>query len=85
MLSGETAIGEFPVETVQMMRQIILQAENFIAIDKTCKRRFAERDFDPSLQKDSSGTTLGFSIGRAARKLAEEAPNITHPQLTCEG
>jgi pyruvate kinase len=27
MLSGETAVGKYPVETVRMMRQIILQAE----------------------------------------------------------
>lgn len=72
MLSGETAIGEFPVETVQMMRQVILQAEHFLRSDPQMRRRFNDRDFDPNLQKDSSGTTLGFSIGRAARKLAEE-------------
>jgi len=29
MLSGETAIGQFPVETVQMMKRIILSAEQY--------------------------------------------------------
>jgi len=72
MLSGETAIGEFPSETVTMMRQIILQAEHTLRTDPQSRRRFNDRDFDPNLQKDSSGTTLGFTIGRAARRIAEE-------------
>ena len=29
MLSGESAIGQFPVETVQMMKKIILSAEQY--------------------------------------------------------
>ncbi|OGW82924.1 MAG: hypothetical protein A2Z83_02930 [Omnitrophica bacterium GWA2_52_8] len=32
MLSGETAIGEHPVETVQMMAKIILEAESYVRI-----------------------------------------------------
>ncbi len=33
MLSGETAVGRFPVETVRMMRQIILHAESSLDYD----------------------------------------------------
>ncbi|KAH3743495.1 pyruvate kinase [Pelomyxa schiedti] len=72
MLSGETAMGEFPIETVSMMRKIILQAEQFLAVDTYTKRGFDTRSFDARLQKDITGTTLGFSLGRAACQIAAE-------------
>ncbi|MHC4395090.1 MAG: pyruvate kinase [Planctomycetota bacterium] len=42
MLSGETAVGRFPVQTVQMMNQIIKFTEQFLKYKKTTK----EVDFD---------------------------------------
>ncbi len=42
MLSGETAVGQYPVETVQMMNQIIKFTEQFLKYKKTIK----EVDFD---------------------------------------
>ncbi len=42
MLSGETAVGQYPVETVKMMNQIIKFTEQFLKYKKTIK----EVDFD---------------------------------------
>ncbi|MHC4911512.1 MAG: pyruvate kinase [Planctomycetota bacterium] len=42
MLSGETAVGRYPVETVRMMNQIIKFTEQFLKYKKTIK----EVDFD---------------------------------------
>ena len=42
MLSGETAVGQYPVETVQMMNQIIKFTEQFLKYKKTIK----DVDFD---------------------------------------
>lgn len=79
MLSGETAVGKYPVETVAMMKQIIVDAEAqpmsayTIAFSKVANivekhRKSAE----PQLLIDSSGTTVGAALGRVAHLLAEE-------------
>lgn len=39
MLSGETAAGKYPVESVQMMAQIALKTENSSAFEEAMKRR----------------------------------------------
>ena len=71
MLSGESAAGEFPIEAVKMMKKVILEAEESLRSGKT-KVSLVPTDFDPTLQLDSSGTSLGFSLGRAAVNLAKE-------------
>jgi len=42
MLSGETAAGKYPVESVQMMAQIAMKTENSPAFDEAMKRRNLE-------------------------------------------
>lgn len=59
MLSGETAIGLYPIETVKMMKSIILEAE----------AKFSYREF---FHKDSKRDfhDISFSIAQAAVKTA---------------
>lgn len=52
MLSGETAIGQFPVETVQMMKKIILSSERYFVTTAT----------DAGVEKDI-GSNVNSSIG----------------------
>lgn len=68
MLSGETAAGEFPTETVAMMKNIIVETEYHLREGKL--PQFKADTFDPSHQKDSSGKITGFSVGKCAHLLA---------------
>jgi pyruvate kinase len=63
MLSGETAIGNFPIQTVEMMKKIIADAES--------KEMFF--NFDNWEILDSSRTKFGMSIAKAAMALARES------------
>lgn len=62
MLSGETAIGEFPLKTVQMMDSIICQSEEHSA-------EWSRLDLD---RTDDSSHDDAVSITRAARELARD-------------
>jgi pyruvate kinase len=62
MLSGETAIGKFPVKSVQMMASIICQSEEHID-------EWGRSTFDPT---EDSTQDDAVSITRAARELAHE-------------
>lgn len=62
MLSGETAVGKYPIETVRMMREIVLDAEE--------QRSFY--NFDDWNILDSSSSRMGMSIGKSARVLSRE-------------
>ena len=74
MLSGETAAGEFPTETVRMMRQIIRETEFHLREGK--KSQFHPHEFDPTRQRDSSGSTFGFAVGQAAHVLAQSTDAV---------
>ena len=62
MLSGETAIGKFPVKTVQMMSSIILQSEEHI-------EEWGRSYLDPTEDSDHDDAV---SITRAAAELAHD-------------
>ncbi|MEE8357280.1 MAG: pyruvate kinase, partial [Anaerolineales bacterium] len=62
MLSGETAIGKFPVKTVQMMVSIIEQSENHM-------EEWGQSYFDPT---EDAVHDNAVSITRAARELAHD-------------
>ncbi|MCK4490765.1 MAG: pyruvate kinase, partial [Anaerolineales bacterium] len=62
MLSGETAIGKFPVKTVQMMSSIIQQSEDHID-------EWGHSYFDPT---EDAIHDNAVSITRAARELAHD-------------
>ena len=62
MLSGETAAGKYPIETVEMMRKIIMDAES--------KEMFF--NFDDWAILDKNRTKFGMSVAKAATSLAKE-------------
>jgi pyruvate kinase len=63
MLSGETAMGQYPIQTVEMMKKIIADAES--------KEMFF--NFDDWDILDSNRTKFGMSIAKAAMALARES------------
>jgi len=63
MLSGETAMGKYPIQTVEMMKKIIADAEG--------KEMFF--NFENWEILDSSRTKFGMSIAKAAMALARES------------
>ncbi len=60
MLSGETSIGEYPVETIQMMDRIIVEAEDHL-------KEWGHSSMSSSISSDDA-----VSITRAARELAHD-------------
>ena len=61
MLSGETAMGDFPVKTVQMMDKIARSTEKSLDYKAICERRMAYPTHDTT-----------EAIGEAAAKLAQD-------------
>lgn len=74
MLSGETAIGKYPVESVEMMDSIIRQAE---ANSERWGKTVSDRDLD---QKSDA-----VSITRAAKALAKDRNVVTIIVFTQSG
>jgi pyruvate kinase len=62
MLSGETAMGSFPIKTVEMMKKIIIDAEK--------QEQFF--NFDNWKILDSNLTKFGMSIAKSAMALAKD-------------
>ena len=74
MLSGETASGRYPVETVRMMGQIIQEAE------KTPKSRMSIKDMDLGRLEDS--IMIGASL--IAEKIgAKRIFSVTESGSSC--
>jgi pyruvate kinase len=86
MLSGETSVGKYPVETVKMMREIILNAEQHFTTNENIKFQVPEtlddNLFDSVLkgitlvakQINASAIVVFTYKGRAARGLAKFRP-----------
>jgi len=62
MLSGETSMGKYPIESVRIMREIAADAE---------RQKFFY-NFDDWAILDSSSSKLGMSLGKAARMFADQ-------------
>jgi len=86
MLSGETSVGKYPVETVKMMHEIIINAEQHFIMNENIKfqvpEAFEENLFDSVLKGITSvaeqikaNAIVVFTYkGRAARGLAKFRP-----------
>jgi pyruvate kinase len=86
MLSGETSVGKYPVETVKMMKEIIINAEHHYFVNENIKfqvpEAFEENLFDSVLKGITSvaeqikaNAIVAFTYkGRAARGLAKFRP-----------
>lgn len=86
MLSGETSVGKFPIETVKMMNEIIFNAERHFISNENIKfqipEAFEENLFDSVLrgitsvaEQIKSNAIVVFTYkGRAARGLAKYRP-----------
>jgi len=62
MLSGETAIGEYPLEAVQMMARIVAEAE----------RSGRHGDLGAGLEEQRATPTYAHAISHAAREIAHD-------------
>ncbi|KKL04250.1 hypothetical protein LCGC14_2617960 [marine sediment metagenome] len=74
MLSGETAVGQYPVETVQMMNQIIKFTEEFLKYKKTIKepkKEFIEEDIPKPKQEKVFKNMSDFNLEVHRIKLLE--------------
>lgn len=86
MLSGETSVGKYPVETVKMMNEIIVNAEHHYFVNENIKfqvpEAFEENLFDSVLkgitlvaEQIKANAIVVFTYkGRAARGLAKYRP-----------
>ena len=86
MLSGETSVGKHPVETVKMMHEIVINAEQHLILNENIKfqvpEAFEENLFDSVLKGITSvaeqikaNAIVVFTYkGRAARGLAKFRP-----------
>ncbi len=61
MLSGETAVGEYPIQATQMMARIVLEAEEHM-------------HYEPAVRPDIHDSS--YCISRAARQIAYENENV---------
>ncbi len=48
VLSGETAIGSYPAESVKMMKDIIVETENTLDYHKFLEEKYTEKNADPT-------------------------------------
>jgi pyruvate kinase len=86
MLSGETSIGKFPVQTVQMMNEVILNSEkhpvnkselNFVIPDNLEENLFDSvfRGISETIKQINAQAVVVFTYkGRAARRLSKYKP-----------
>ena len=86
MLSGETSIGEFPVQTVKLMNEVILNSEkhpvnktglNFVIPDNLEENLFDSvfRGISETIKQINAQAVVVFTYkGRAARRLSKYKP-----------
>ncbi|MCG8451692.1 MAG: pyruvate kinase [Spirochaetales bacterium] len=79
MLSGETSVGRYPIETVNIMNDIILSAQDFKKQMRTQRRRTEKAGFEESIchaattmaeDNQAAAIICLTNTGRTARRLA---------------
>jgi pyruvate kinase len=95
MLSGETAIGQFPIEAVEMMRKIAIQAEESLnferlwqekaaAMSNTVTDAIAQATVEISLDLRAAAVVTPTQSGATARAISKyrpAAPIVAAPTL----
>ncbi len=100
MLSGETAVGKYPVRTVQMMERIVTKAEATLPVQSSHNEIVAEINFAAQAIANAASdlaTSLGAaaiiaptSSGYTARKLSHNRPAVPiiavtpSPKVRCQ-
>ena len=75
MLSGETAIGQFPAETVQMMKRIILSAEQYF-VTTSMSVELMEDSEDMEIQANPNEKGLIDRISQKTRLVFSREPTM---------
>lgn len=74
MLSGETAIGQFPIETVKMMKKIILSAEQYFVTTAMAVELVEEAEDVISASAPAEGNNLMDRISQKTRLVFSRQP-----------
>ena len=82
MLSGESAIGQFPVETVAMMKKIVLSAEQYF-VNTLASIDFSSGDTDAVSIIEPSEDSILNKIGEKTRLVFSKQPKIS-PNISSE-
>jgi pyruvate kinase len=82
MLSGESAIGQFPVETVQMMKKIILSAEQYF-INTSVAVQLTQQDEDIISVNENEGPGLVDKLDQKTRLVFSRQPKLS-PNISSE-
>ncbi len=93
MLSGETAMGEYPVQAVQMMARIAVEAEAHLPYDEllVSKRKSLEPETDEAISYDACRTALQLGAaaivaftqsGSTAKRVSKYRPRVPVLALT---
>ncbi len=76
MLSGETAVGKYPIQTVETMAKIVRHAE---------KDLFSENNWLSSLSSSGNLTNTAYAIGHAACRAAADIGAVALVAITVSG
>jgi pyruvate kinase len=76
MLSGETAIGQFPVETVKMMKKIVLSAEQYFVNTSMAVEMTEADDNIVSVHEDADKGLIN-KLGQKTRLVFSRQPKIS--------
>ncbi len=76
MLSGETAIGQFPIETVQMMKKIILSAESYF-VNTLIALELSQDDNDIMSVNEHNEDGLMSKLGQTMRLVFSRQPGTS--------
>lgn len=77
MLSGETAIGQFPIETIQMMKRIILSSEQYFVTTSMAVELIEESEDAVAIPENSKSEGLLSRMGQKTRLVFSREPVVS--------